>query len=592
VFALTRRKRRVAVAHMYPDRIPELYHADPARRAECEVYLALLESLSDEYSVFAWVSWVMRRPGEGARDGEADFVIAHPGHGILVLEVKGGAIAYDAGTGAWSTTDRNGHVHALREGPFAQARRHRYDLARKLADTPGWAAGDARFGYAVAFPDSAPPDGDLGLDAPSALMLCRDSLGRLDERIAAIGQYWQRSESAGGPPGAAGVEALRKVLAQSFKLRMPLGCCAEEDARRLVELSEAQYGVLDGLSRNRRMLVTGGAGTGKTLLALEKAKRLARDDGFRTLLTCFNRPLAEYLKASAGEVPNLTVLNFHELCATFARRAGAPVQAPVPYDLPNEFYRESLPAMLVDALAQLPDRFEAIVLDEAQDFSATDRAALELALDDRSHSVLYVFQDETQAIYREGSAWPEAGMSTYVLTENRRNTREIHAVLGRLAGETRTKAIGPQGAPSEFVLARDAQAQARELSRVLHRLIREQGVAPGAIAVLTSSRRAVPDLVEGGRIGAFEVTTEHDAAGDRVLVESVTRFKGLERDVVILVRLDPVAYCEYAPLLYVGASRARAVLVVIGGKDVLRRFRDDGPEAGTVDGVAASGAGA
>jgi hypothetical protein len=580
------------MARMYPDRIPEIHRTNPERRAECDVYGALLESLSDDYTVFGWVSWVSRRPGGGMRDGEADFVIAHPEHGILVLEVKGGEIALDGVRGEWTSTSLGGHVHRLRESPFMQAKNHRYDLARKLADTPGWPAGAMRFGYAVAFPDSQPPAGDLGLDAPGALMLCRDSLGRLDERIAAIGHYWQRAESAVPAPGTAGVEALCRVLASSFRLPVPLGRHVEESARRMMELSEAQFGVLDGLSRNRRVLVTGGAGTGKTRRALEKAKRLARDNGFRTLLTCFNRPLAEYLAASAGEVPNLTVLNFHELCATFARRTGVAVQTPVPYDLPNAFYREELPAMLVDALAVLPDRFEAIVLDEGQDFSALDRAALELALDDRSDSVLYVFQDETQAIYRDGTPWPEAKMSTFVLTENRRNTRAIHTVLGNLAGETRTRATGLPGAPPEFILAREPREQARALSRALHRLIREQGVPPGAIAVLTSSRRAAPELMEDGRIGAFEVTTEHAAAADRVLLESVTRFKGLERDVIVLVRLDPVSYCDYASLLYVGASRARVMLVVIGDEEVLRRFRGDagGPGAGPQGpGAAAAG---
>ena len=69
------------------------------------------------------------------------------------------------------------------------------------------------------------------------------------------------------------------------------------------------------------VLVAGGPARG---LAAARAElnRLARDHGFRTLLTCFNRPLAAYLRASVGDVSGLTVLNFHELCATLARRSG------------------------------------------------------------------------------------------------------------------------------------------------------------------------------------------------------------------------------------------------------------------------------
>lgn len=561
------------MANMFPGRIPDFLRTDTAHAAECEVYHALLETLSDDYTVFGWVSWVARRPHQGAQDGEADFVIAHPDRGVLVLEVKGGEIAHDARTGTWTSRSRTGEVHPLRRPPHVQARSNRFALERKLQDMPGGFPERSSWGWAVAFPDCAMPAIDPATDVPRDVLVTSADLGRMDDRIAAILHYWRNTESDARPPGREGIAQLEKLLAQSFSLRVPTGVAIREDSRRLIELTETQFRLLDALARNRRMLVTGGAGTGKTLLAIEKAKRLARDQGFRTLFTCFNQPLAEFLAASVGEVPNLTVTNFHDLCAAFGRRIGREIPDPLPRGRENEFYRHDLPAMLVDALAELPDRFDAIVLDEGQDFSATDRAALELALEDRDQSVLYVFQDETQAIYRDGSAWPERDMATYVLTENRRNTKAIHGVLGQLVDTTRTEPIGPDGIPPEFVLAADPRAEARELSRVLHRLVREQGVSPAAIAVLVSSRTAIPDLVEGGRVGAFEVTDSHADAGDKVLVESVTRFKGLERDVVVLVRLDPVHYCEYVPMLYVGASRARAHLVVIGSEAVLARFR-------------------
>ena len=567
---------------LHPDRIPDAIRRDPSRQAECAVYDALLETLPEEYSVFGWVAWVGRKPGNGARDGEADFVIAHPEHGILVLEVKGGAIEHDATTSRWSSTSVSGKTHPLPQSPFLQASGHRFDLERKLSECSGWHGRPVTFGWAVAFPDCAMPDGDLGLNAPRELLICREDLGRIDERIRAIGQYWHRQAHTDSPLGADGVRLVEQLLAQSFKLRMPLGRQIDEDSRDIIELTEAQYGVLDGLARNRRVLVTGGAGTGKTLLALEKAKRLARTEGFRTLMTCFNQPLAEYLAASAGKVPNLTVRNFHDLCIDLARQAGIEVQIPSDEAARNEMYRTGLPNLLADALAVLPERFEAIVLDEGQDFSDTDRTALQMLLDDRAESVLYVFQDETQAIYRDASAWPSDGLAVYELTENRRNTRAIHEVLTHLVGETRTRPLGPQGRPPEFILVRDGREQARELSRVLHRLIREESVPQGAIAVLVASRRGDPPLVENGRIGAFEVTTEHDAADDRVLFESVTRFKGLERDVVILTRLDRVDYVEYGPMLYVGASRARGHLVVMGDEATLARFRGEAMSGATL----------
>ena len=116
------------------------------------------------------------------------------------------------------------------------------------------------------------------------------------------------------------------------------------------------------------------------------------------------------------------------------------------------------------------------------------------------------------------------------------------------------------------------RAQVKELSRILHRLIRSDGVPPSAIAILTSTRRNIPELAPNGRIGAFEITGEHAPDTHRVLAESITRFKGLERDVIVLVKLDPVDYCDTGTLLYVGASRARTHLVVIEAPETLARF--------------------
>ncbi|MBX3038563.1 MAG: NERD domain-containing protein [Anaerolineales bacterium] len=60
--------------------------------------------MGSNFVIFYNVAWQARRDGY-TRDGEADFVIAHPDYGVLVLEVKGGGVTYDAITGQWTTTD-------------------------------------------------------------------------------------------------------------------------------------------------------------------------------------------------------------------------------------------------------------------------------------------------------------------------------------------------------------------------------------------------------------------------------------------------------------------------------------------------------
>src|SRR6185436_3796758 len=100
----------------------------------------------------------------------------------------------------------------------------------------------------------------------------------------------------------------------------PLAIEVAEEDREIVRLTEEQFYLLDVLSRTRRAAIGGCAGSGKTFLAVEKAKRLAREE-FRTLLTCFNRPLADFLAEVTQGTPNLEVKNFHALCASIIREA-------------------------------------------------------------------------------------------------------------------------------------------------------------------------------------------------------------------------------------------------------------------------------
>ena len=177
---------------MYPDHIPQTVRDSMSRDAECTVYESLRDQLPDDWSVFAWVSWISRQRGEGARDGEADFVLAHPEHGLLVLEVKGGTLRVDGPSGGWFSTSMRGEEHALKESPLVQARRNRYSIEPRLRESPGLPGGGVSFGYAVAFPDCTLPDGAVGPDAPREILLPYGDLNSLAERIPSIAGYWRR----------------------------------------------------------------------------------------------------------------------------------------------------------------------------------------------------------------------------------------------------------------------------------------------------------------------------------------------------------------------------------------------------------------
>ena len=562
----------MASATLFPDRVPDDIRRNEYRRAEVDVYQTLAAELDGRFTVFAWTSLLSAR-SRSARESEVDFLVLDPARGFLVLEVKGGAVARDAENGQWTSRSFTGEVHAIKN-PFDQARHARHDVDRKLRELPGCQNWQAPGGYGVLLPDSSRPDFALAADANAANTVFAEDMPRLAERIEAMFAYWNLP---GGlePPGAAGAQRFRDAFGRSFQLRVPLGALLRPGREQIAQLTERQFVVTRMLETRRRVLIEGGAGTGKTCLALDKAERLARS-GARTLLTCFNRPLAEHLRQAAGAQERLEIATVHQLYFRWAVRAGLDAQdpdGPGADALSDTYFTQVLPAAFEQALDRLHERFDAIVVDEGQDFAARDREAIEFALADPGVSTLYVFQDPGQSIYHARHGWPADTLERYELDENLRNSRGIHAALVTLSAAHARHAGGPEGPPPECIAVRDDAQMRRELSRCLHRLMHDEAVEPSAIAVLTGSRREFARVLEDGRIGAYETTHDHAPDPRRVLVDSISRFKGLERDIVILTALESPAYTRARELFYVGASRACLRLYVIEREDLLQSFR-------------------
>jgi hypothetical protein len=559
------------MARMYPEKFP------PGMESEAErgLFEQFRDEFSDDFRVFSQVRWLAKRRKGGASDGEADFIVAHPRYGILVLEVKGGGIRHDAPAGKYYSTDREGAEHEIKD-PFDQARRSMYALKDKLRDAECTRLHDYPLAYAVAFPDCY-IDEDLGPDAPREIII--DATKKRDLKQAVIDAFRFRAPES-KPPGEEAMEALVELIGRSWFIEVTVGREIEEQERLIRTVTEEQYQTLDMLASQRRVLISGCAGSGKTMLSIEKAKRLARE-GMRVLITCFNQNLGNWMATQVGagrreeggsrkeeggrgkEEGRIEVRRFLSLCKHYADAAGIELEKR-PGETDEAFFGR-FPDALMDAAEKLPDdRFDAIIVDEGQDFEEEWWAALTSLLADPDDGILYIFYDDNQRLYNRNAAFPITTPPVH-LTRNCRNTKRIHeAVMMFHESTTPPECIGPDGdAPLSLETTGDGR---RDVEEYIDGLVGKQNVRPGDIAILTRRSRDKSIWANPPHRAAWSATWDLAACSDKVIISSIHAFKGLERPVVIVSEVGSVDPEEEAHLLYVAFSRAREVLVVAGLK--------------------------
>jgi len=557
---LNKRADKITVGYLQGFYRGRVYRGAGSDDTTSDAELALseaFEKLPEPFTVLHAVKWFARTLGTV---GEIDFLIAHPDHGVLVLEVKGGDIAIE--NGAWYSTSQTGHTYEIHD-PCAQAERNRRALHDWLDVEPRTRGIPFALFPGVALPDCRVA-GHIRPDCTQDMFIDMTHLDDLPARLLHIFAYWQSRADAHNVNmgGKRAVDALVSLLVPTRSLQPRIVEQFARENRQIEELTQQQFRMLRMLRYQRRAAVIGGAGTGKTLLAMEKASQLA-ESGLRVLFVCYNTNLAKWVSGRLQQ-PQIDVFTFHALVGHMVNRAR------IPMPRGSAFYDQA-PDLLVDAASVLhaPDAdagalYDAIIVDEGQDFEDTWWIGLLDTLKDPETSVFYVFFDDNQRIFTQISQVPMDGAPLY-LDENLRNTQHIHERLRPYSRDTDIQCIGPQGRPVEIVAAADRQTERRALQRALHRLVNEEGVAAEDIVVLTPASEKRSQWKADDQLGNFIVTWQLDTEMQMAArVCTIYSYKGLESPVVILTELHALHPDKRDQLLYVGLSRARHHAIVIG----------------------------
>lgn len=531
------------MATMWPCKLPAAIRGESRCAAEVRVFDTLAAQLGPTWTVFYSRPWLGETASGGEIDGESDFVVAHPDYGVLFVEVKGGAISYDPAEDRWQSTDRYGVRHRIKN-PVKQASDSKHALLAKAQAEREWPSGFIRFRHGVIFPDIPAVPQNMGPDKPRELFATRPDLKRLESWIA------QRLSGGNEDPlGPQGLRVLNHLLAHPIQLHSPLSYSSADDDEAINNLTPQQFHILTAFEELRRVAVSGGAGTGKTVLACEDARRIAAT-GQRTLLTCGSAQLAEHIRMVLRD-STVEVETFADLARRLGTEAGL-----VCSDV--TLLAKQLPEIVFDSLAARPDlAYDAVVVDEAQDFPPTTWIAIDALATRTEGSILHAYFDSNQRLYGElRSHFDSYTLLPIRLSRNLRNTQNIHEATQRFYRGPSLIADGPLGAEVHWIPTEDGCIERSALDEI-RRLTNAEGVLPSDIAVLSSGSHIMERLASRLRDQIYAGLT----------LSTIVDFKGLERRFVILLATRELS--DVPELAYVALSRARVHLTVIGPKELL-----------------------
>ena len=428
--------------------------------SEKVVFSALRSELPASWVVLHGKRFVL--PAVGGRppvEGEVDFIILDPNRGYLGVEVKGGGVGRDQD--GWYRRF-GGQVERIDE-PGRQAQKNIHGIARYLNDRPVFKAlgRGPRYGWAVCLPFQDVRE-SLGAELPREFVIDRSDL---ENPKAALDRAFEANRLDGPAMVHGTVDAWVGALAPAFHLGVSVSSRISDAEAKIFRMTEEQKSLLDSFAEVDRVGVKGGAGTGKTVLALELARRWT-EEGARVLFLCYNKPLADEIARSSE---GFTVQTFHGFCSAKARSAGLQFSPPQDGDA-TDFWETEAPDLLSQVLdVYADDRFDAIVVDEGQDFLEYWWLVIEKLLRDPDASRLWVFYDPNQDLYGGGPV-AALDLTPARLTWNCRNTSRIaNYSASMIDAEVKVKEGAPDGMPVEEIVCADESAMVDAARKTVHR---------------------------------------------------------------------------------------------------------------------------
>lgn len=504
---------------------------------EYKIFNALKKLPNDWYVLYS-LNWNNKLQSGKVQWGEADFVILNRVYGLLVIEVKSGGIEYKEGN--WIQKRLDNFEKNPMKNPFKQADKSKYKFI-SLLDNVLYGNKKCYIDKAVWFPSIKNIDSNnLPPEYDDKIVLTGEALDNPLQYIIRAFDFYNSKHYTYMEKDD--FDKVLSTLMPEFNLIPSASNIIEEKDYSFLQLTQEQKKVLDFISDQGNASIQGGAGTGKTFIAVEQAKRFS--DYGEVLFLCFNRYLYKHLENNCFN-KNVEYLNIH----TFINR----------YSSDNILSNEELLKELktID-FRELNYKF--IIIDEAQDF---DNKILSLIVEKTTESNIrcFVFYDKNQLLYSDKMP---AILNDFdcklTLNKNCRNTfRILSTTNSPMNLPIRTDEYCIEGIMPKLYISTDKYKIVNKIGESISNYL-ANGYKLDDIVILTLNTEDSSILSSISKINNYDISYEKSEG--KILFTTAKKFKGLESNIVILVDFnsDVISTDELTRLFYVSTSRARQLL--------------------------------
>lgn len=530
--------------------IPDIPHEfDPASQEG--LMFDSLKRLPDDYYVFH--SFRITTVSENTFfESETDFVIFHRKYGVLCLEAKSGMVRYENGYWYYASG-----IPMHNGGPFNQASSNKYKLIRYIERSNLHSVlSRCKFLHAVWFPsvsDNVLKGMTLPSEADKTLVMTKEALENPEPYIEKIFNTELPNKIQTDLSEFDAKKLVREIFCPQFNV-FP-SATFDNDLKRIVfhRLLKEQSAILNFLGEQRTAVINGAAGTGKTMIAVEKAQRHA-NQGEDVLFLCFNNKLKNHLSENYTNdfISYYTIAGLAcKLCNT-----SVPDYQKLKNVLEDYYLSENFP-------------YNHVIIDEGQDFGVEDIEEVDIIQQIKdiitdtkdSNGTFYVFYDKLQLIQaKQMPKFIEEADCKLTLYRNCRNTENIATTSLRPLAERKPILLEGcvKGTPAKLHFCASYDLAESRVNNIIDGL-KNDGYKD--IVLLTCKTEETSFLSAKVNEGLYL---------NKYLFTSCRKFKGLEADAVILVDVDSETFNSQNVLLYyVGTSRARLKL------DIVTMFNDD-----------------